>query len=103
MPIDWNYDFYAHGWDKKGGSINPQHITDCIGRLRLLEVGEYEATTDGGWPRIGWGEVLDTDMREQRIGEPQPAFLLWGTYGAQWHPWYMLTSIRKKNTKEVTV
>ena len=93
MAIDWNYDFYAHGWDR-GGSINPERIADSIDKLRKIETGEWQATTDGGWPRVGWGDVLDTDMRAQRIGEPRPSFCLSSVYGASWHSWHMLTSIR---------
>lgn len=38
-PVDWDYDFAAHGWDRPGGACNPALIPDAIETLRTVEEG----------------------------------------------------------------
>jgi hypothetical protein len=37
-PIDWTYDFAAHGWDR-GGAMNPDLIPERVANLRAVEAG----------------------------------------------------------------
>lgn len=97
-----SYDYAAHGWDR-GGSMNPKCIADTIEKIKKLaaEPDVYQATTDGGWPRCGWGDVLGVEVRGDENGcDPrvQPRFLLRSWAGASWEPWYMLSDIRRKAT-----
>jgi hypothetical protein len=84
-PIDWNYDFAKYG---RGGDVE---------RLRqLMSGGEWEATTDGGWPRCGWGRVLDIGMYDGwPHWSPTPSVYITSWMGGSWHPYYSLTDIRK--------
>lgn len=57
-PIDWSYDFYKYS------SVNEKSIQRRIDMLKTLEENpdRYEATTDGGVPKIGWGKVVKIGM-----------------------------------------
>lgn len=89
MGIDWDYDFAAHGWDR-GGAMNPDLIPRRVESLKQCEenVGNVKTTTDGGWPRVGWGTVLAVDMRD---GEP--SVLIDGWMGPSWSPWFMIHEV----------
>jgi len=98
--IDWDYDFYSHAWTNSHGGLNPRVIDDCILRLAALEKhpDSYEATTDGGWPRVGWGNVLDVDMIETWPHSHKiPSVLIEGVFSYVWHPFYSLTDIRLRD------
>lgn len=95
--IDWSYDFTegeAHyGWEP-----------EAIERLRTLDnafrngtLDKWEATTDGGWPRVGWGPVYDVGMWDGGpYWKPVPSFLLGSHLGGGWHSWRMLSEIQKR-------
>jgi len=56
----------------------------------------WEATTDSGWPKIGWGKVLEVGMWDGwPYWKPMPSFLLASHLGAGWHSWYVLADARK--------
>lgn len=94
-PIDWTYDFAAHGWTESHGGINPALIPAMIERLKQLEHGEWQATTDGGWPRCGWGKVIAVGMYDGwPHWKPTPSVLICSPLGSSWHPWYSVTDIR---------
>lgn len=57
---------------------------------------KWEATVDGGWPRVGWGEVLDIGMYDGwPYWKPMPSFFLRSWLGGEWHSWHSLTEARK--------
>lgn len=99
-PIDWSYDFASHGWDC-GGSMNPAVLAlalDCLAKLDAgLGRGEtWEATTDGGWPRIGWGEVRAVGMYDGwPYWKPTPSVRIAGHFGASWSSAFMLHGVRR--------
>jgi len=94
-PVDWSYDFAAHGWDRSGGAMNPIILLERVETLRRLESGEWEATTDGGWPRVGWGKVLRVGMYDGwPHWKPVPSVFIGGALNGGWHPWYSITEAR---------
>lgn len=90
-PIDWNYPF-----DEQGQGLRPEFIEERKERLRRCEAGEVEATTDGGFPKVGWGKVLDTGMYDGwPYWRPVPSVLIaHRTGGASWHSWGSITDVR---------
>lgn len=93
-PIDWNFPFADSGWDK-GGFMNPTCISPAVEKLHQLENGEWEVTSDGGWPRVGWKKVIDTGMYDGwPYWKPVPAILVSGPLGASWMHWWEITDIR---------
>ncbi len=92
-PIDWSYDFLSHfhGWSGN----KEEHCREAIERLRMLTEGEWEATTDGGWPRCGWGKVIAVGMYDGwPYWKPTPSVAIYGTYGAEWACFSNIMGIR---------
>jgi hypothetical protein len=96
-PVDWNYDFHQHAWDHKAGrgGINPETVTRGVNLLLQLTDGRrWQATTDGGIPRCGYGAVLEVGMYDGwPYWKPVPSVLINGFLGASWHPCWALTDI----------
>lgn len=66
IPLNWNYDFHQHDWEH-GSSTNPDVIKANVEMLRQLEKAlkdgkTFEATTDSGSPKVGWGKVVRLEM-----------------------------------------
>lgn len=98
-PVDWSYDFSQHAWSENHGGINPKVIEQTRGMLRILEEcpDEYEATIDGGWPKMGWKQVLQVGMYDGwPFWKPTPSVQLLGPLGSEWHPWYSITGMELK-------
>lgn len=95
-PIDWDFDFDILSWDN-GGCMNPVIIKESVENLRKLESGDkYEATTDGGCPRVGWGEVTMVGMYDGwPYWRPHPSIYISGILGGGWHSFSSVTEIRK--------
>ena len=96
-PVDWDYDFGACGWDR-GGSCNPKIIPERIDALRRLaaDPGHYEATPDGGIPRVGWGRVLKVGMWDGwPFWRPVPSVLIDGWAGPEWSWWFGISDVRE--------
>lgn len=97
--LNWLYDFSSHDWNHSG-AVNPDHNLNCMARLRTLWASfglgqRWEATTDGGSPRCGWGKVLDIGMYDGwPHWKPVPSVLIASRLGASWHPYYSITDIR---------
>lgn len=92
-PVDWTFDFEA---DSKG--LHPEFAKNCLAWFRQIAEApdQWEATTDGGWPRCGWGRVLEVGMYDGwPYWRPVPSFLLAGTLGPSWHSWSMLSDARR--------
>lgn len=104
--VDWAYPFELHGWNH-GGSSNPRSVRKGIEKLQALvaadETGrlhEWEATTDGGWPRIGWGAVLAVGMFQGwPYRRPVPGVLIRTRLGAEWSAFASLSDIRQRVTR----
>lgn len=101
-PVDESFDWKGHA-----RGMSEKHAAECWDRLLKLarwwalpEVARseraFEATSDGGWPRVGWGRVLDVGMYD---GWPYwravPSVLVAGTLGAEWHCFTSITEIRE--------
>jgi len=105
-PVDWNYDFKQHDWEHGGGS-NPESIERRIAMLNVLESQKkygvaYEATTDGGFPRVGWGKVLEVGMYDGwPFWKPIPSVLIAGFLGSSWHWFGSITGIRREGDVKV--
>lgn len=85
------YDFAKHDWEH-GGSMNPLSVRDCVSILKTLLDGDctrYEITTDGGWPRVGWGRVVSVG---ERHGVPSVSYM--GVFGTEVVPWHLLSDVR---------
>lgn len=96
-PLDWAYDFHQHCWGEGRGGYNPDIMDGAIARLRTLAANpdKYEATTDGGWPRCGWGKVLDVGMYDGwPYWKPTPSVLIGGAFGAEWCSFVRVIDIR---------
>jgi len=97
-PVDWAYDFAGHDWDH-GGSTNPAVVAESLDRLRTLVDGRdrgetWEATTDGGWPRFGWGQVTAIGMYDGwPYWRPTPSVCIAGRYGGEWASFLLVSSV----------
>ena len=98
-PVDWSYDFTSHDWNH-GGATNPEHVADCVERLRRLDEGigrgeTWEATTDGGIPRVGWGRVAHIGMYDGwPYWRPVPSVYITSWMGGEWSSFCSLSEIR---------
>lgn len=55
-------------------------------------------TTDGGWPRCGWGDVLDVGMYDGwPYWKPVPSVYSRGPLGGEWHCFSMLSGAETYN------
>lgn len=87
-PIDWGYDFFAWGWDRKG-SCNPALIPGAIECLRTVEAGlargeRWQVTAHGGT-----SEVLSVGMYDGwPYWKPTPFYLLKHWLGAEPQSWF---------------
>lgn len=94
-PVDWDYDFAS----AEDGRMN--HVDERVALFREMaggvERGEtWQATTDGGWPRIGWHQVLTVGMYDGwPYWRPVPSFCTCGPLGPEWHSWGTLTGAER--------
>jgi hypothetical protein len=65
--------------------------------IRLLESGgKFQVTTDGGWPRIGWHEVIAFGMYDGwPFWRPVPFVCVSGPLGAEWYSVHSITGIER--------
>jgi hypothetical protein len=87
-PVDWDYDFASHGWDR-GGACNPDLIPDSIATLRTVEDGlargerwtiaecggRYKVVRVGMWD--GWP-----------FWRPTPTYLIERVIGCETTSWF---------------
>jgi hypothetical protein len=96
--VDWSFDFKSLDGGEGRGGINPEHSARTKDWLKEIEADpqKYMATTDGGWPKIGWKRVIQVGMYDGwPFWKPIPSFQLAGPLGAEWHPWYSLSGFEK--------
>lgn len=97
-PIDWSYDFAQH-FTSHQANRREEALAQALAWLRDLEAdpSAYRATTDGGWPRFGWHDVIKVCMYDGwPYWRPVPSVLVAGTLGGEWHCFSMLTGVEKK-------
>lgn len=98
--VDWSYNFRSHfdglcSTDER----RDEACTKAVEVLRDIEsdlrAGKHiVATTDGGWPRCGWGRVIDVGMYDGwPFWKPVPSVLTSGPLGPSWHSFYMITGV----------
>jgi hypothetical protein len=92
-PVDWE----RHNFDSDVGGPARQRVTDFRALVDGVECGEsWQATTDGGWPRVGWKDVIAVGMYDGwPHWKPTPSFCLAGLFGPEWHPWYALSGAER--------
>lgn len=95
--IDWSYDFRSHFNNMcSNDARRDEACAQQVAKLRELESAiqsdkPMRATSDGGWPRCGWGRVLDVGMYDGwPYWKPTPAVLVAGPLGAEWKFFYSL-------------
>ncbi len=101
-PIDWAYDFRQHFNNYCGSDAQrDKYCADAVDKLRrLTSGGEWMATTDGGWPRFGWGKVLEVGMYDGwPWWRPVPSVCIDGPLGGEWHGFYSVTGIEPASRK----
>ncbi len=103
-PIDWNFDFREFYKDIYPAACNGEKAhEECFQRamtiLRMLEAepDKYEATTDGGWPRCGWGSIAHIGMYDGwPFWKPMPSVFITSWRVGDWHSFHNITDIRVK-------
>lgn len=103
-PVDYTYDFTGHfsGLYPGNEGLRATKLQEAIETLKRLEAhpGEYEATTDGGWPRCGWGDVIAVGMYDGwPFWRPVPSVCIKGPLGGEWSAVHCITGIKRKGTK----
>jgi hypothetical protein len=104
-PVDWSYDFDQHAWSATRGGMNPATLASSLDMFRKLAdaPGSYVATTDGGWPKVGFHRVLRVGMYDGwPHWTPTPSFCADGPLGPEWHPFYSLAEIRPITRGDMT-
>lgn len=89
-PIDWARPMIAQMEGDKWRA-------EVVARLREAESApeRFEATTDGGWPRVGWRQVLAVRMYDGwPYWRPTPSVYSCGPLGGEWHSFNSLSEIR---------
>jgi len=96
-PVDWSYDFCQHFNGYGANEARTQAACDkAVENLRALAANPagYEATTDGGWPRVGWHPVIAVGMYDGwPYWKPTPSVMLAGVLGPEWHSFCSITDI----------
>ena len=97
-PVDWQYNFRQHFDEYCTSDENREKFCAAsVAQLRQLADGaEWEATVDGGWPRCGYGKVLDVGMYDGwPYWRPVPSVCIATSFGASWHSFDSVKGIRK--------
>lgn len=98
--VDWNYDFLSHFGNlctDENGKFEACELKKEL--LRLMEerfrYGRLTlATTDGGWPRFGYSEVIDVGMYDGwPFFRPVPSVCIRGPLGGSWQAFCTITEI----------
>lgn len=103
--VDWSYDFRQH-FNNYCTSDDGRDEICAKSVQRFREIAEafaagktVRATTYGGWPRCGYGEVLDVGMYDGwPYWKPVPSvFTRSALGGGEWHCFAMLTDYEPAN------
>lgn len=100
-PIDWSYNFRKHFDCYCTSDEGRDEICErSKERLRTAEQRLKDGkrtlmTTYGGWPRCGWGDVIEVGMYDGwPYWQPTPSIRISGTLGAEWHSFDSFTDMR---------
>lgn len=88
--IDWDHPMIAEV-EKRSPEI--------VAMLREAEQSphDFAATTDGGWPRVGWGEVLRVVMYDGwPYWQPTPTVVTSHWYGISYNAFNALSEVRRR-------
>ena len=99
-PIDWNFDFKdIYPAICNGEESHERMFQRAMTILQMLEKDpdKYEATTDGGWPRCGWGSIVHIGMYDGwPYWKPVPSVFITSMFVGDWHSFDCITNIRVK-------
>jgi hypothetical protein len=102
--VDWTYDFRQH-FDNHCATPErrDEFCAQSVAQFRKL-VEDFKAgknvwaTTDGGWPRCGWGRVVDVGMEDGwPWWRPVPKVAIQGWQAVNWEPFYSVTSVEVRD------
>lgn len=90
-PVDWDWPGFKYA--------DPGDVETL--RKLAADPSRYYATTDTGWPRFGFHEVLEVGMYDGwPYWKPHPSVLTNGVLGPEWHSFESITEIvERKNTE----
>jgi len=103
-PIDWDYDFRPHfNCYCETENNKDKRCERYKEMLKKLEQNpeKYQATTDGGYPRCGWSDVVKVGMYDGwPYWRPVPSVLMVDSVlgGAHWHSFNSISDIREKES-----
>lgn len=90
-PVDWSHPMIAEV------EARSPHI---IAALREAEQSpqDFDATTDGGWPRVGWGEVLRVVMYDGwPYWRPTPTVVTLHWHGVSYNAINSISEVRRRS------
>lgn len=104
-PVDWNYDFLSHFGCTcfRTQEAKQEYCDKHVERLRKIvaEPDAYEVTTYGGWPRCGWGPVVEVGMYDGwPYWRPVPTVAYRTWLGVEHSAFCGITNIRRKGTDD---
>jgi hypothetical protein len=96
------YDWAPHCWAPNRGGMNPEIVPKlkAWAEQLLSEPDAWEATTDGGYPRCGWGPVCGFEMRTSFGSRPMPHVAILGWQGISWNALSSVSELRRKPSDE---
>lgn len=102
-PVDWSHPMaasltYASPPEQRcATSASGRRIVDVL-REAEKHPEQWEVTTDGGWPRCGWSQVLAVRMYDgYPYWKPTPSVFVSTYLGSTWHPFSMISDARRKS------
>lgn len=98
--IDWSYDFRSHFdllcCNDAGRDESCETSKQQLAKLEFaFKAGKrLQATTSGGWPRLGWHPVINIGMYDGwPYWKPVPSVCLQGPLGPEWHAFNAITGV----------
>lgn len=96
-PVDWTHPMVAKVEATRPALVGALREAEKADLRASADSAGWEATTDGGWPRCGWGNVLAVRMWDGwPYWQPTPSVLVsnW-TGGATWHAIDAISDVRR--------
>lgn len=88
-PVDWSHPMIA-----EVEASHPQVVAMLREAEKTPEL--FEATTDGGWPRVGWGEVLRVVMYDGwPYWRPTPTVVTSHWHGVSHNSFRSISEVRR--------
>ena len=98
-PVDWSYDFAAHGWGPGKSGHNPDCIPREVKMLRQLEAWLAEGKPCEVLMYSIWEPVLDTGMYDGwPYWKPTPSFYSTTWLGGSWHAFTSINAVQLTET-----